>query len=118
MTETIEEGKGTELEEVKEEEMTRRVIYPRFYICVNEEGTGYTGEIHLPGVERDSITLRMNENYLVIKGKTERVDYVRSFGFGCPVDPATAKSRYREGLLTFDVEFKEPELRTVDIDVE
>ena len=118
MSEALKETEGTEIEEVKEEEMTRRVIYPRFYICVNEEGTGYSGEIHLPGVERDSITLRMNENYLLITGKTDRVDYVRSFGFGCPVDPGTAKSRYREGLLTFEVEFKEPDLRTVDIEVE
>jgi HSP20 family molecular chaperone IbpA len=119
MSESIKETKSSEIEEVKEEEtMTRRIISPRFYLCVKDSGTGYSGEIHLPGVDRDSITLRMNENYLVVSGKNDSIRYMRSFGFGCPVDPKTAKSKYREGLLTFEVDFKEPDLRTVDIEVE
>ena len=119
MSEAIEETKGSEIEEVKEEEKMRpRVISPRFYLCVKDSGTGYSGEIHLPGVDRDFITLRMNENYLLVSGKTDSIKYIRSFGFGCPVDPKTAKSKYREGLLTFEVDFKEPDLHTVDIEVE
>ncbi len=118
MSEAIKETEGSELEEVKEkEEMTERIISPRFYLCVKDSGRGYSGEIHLPGVDREFITLRMNENYLLVTGKTDSIKYIRSFGFGCPVDPKTAKSKYREGLLTFEVEFKEPDLRTIDIEV-
>lgn len=118
MEEVMQEKKGGEIEEVKEEKTTRRIILPRLYICVNDDGTGYTGEIHLPGVERDSIELKMSEDYLTVTGDADDVEYRRTYWFGCSVNPETAKSRYKEGLLTFEVDFVQPKLSTIDIEIE
>ncbi|TFG00534.1 MAG: Hsp20/alpha crystallin family protein [Promethearchaeota archaeon] len=118
MEEAIKEKEKMEVEDVKEEKTAQRIILPRLYICMKNDGSGYTGEAHLPGVDKDSITLKMNEDFLTINGKTKDVEYRRTYWFGCPVEPKSAKSKYKEGLLTFEVEFKEPDLSTIDIDVE
>ena len=117
MEKVTQEKEGTQIEEVKEEETTRRIILPRLYICVRDSGGGYTGEVHMPGVEKDSITLQMSEDYLTVTGKTDNVKYRRTYWFGYPIDPKSAESKYKEGLLTFEVDFKEPKLSTVDIDI-
>ena len=116
MTEVKKEESSTELQK-SEERKIRRVIRPEFTLCGDAEGTGYVGEVILPGADRDSIRLRMSEDFVSVEGKHEDVHYSRTLPFGCQVDPETARSTYKEGLLTFQVEFKEPEFTTVDVEV-
>ncbi|MBD3256672.1 MAG: hypothetical protein GF383_16380 [Candidatus Lokiarchaeota archaeon] len=118
MTEIEPKKSDTDVQEVKEEPITKRIYSPEFTLCVKDDSSGYTGEIYLPGADRDSIRLKLNESYLLVSGETDRVRYMRSFGFDCPIDPETAKATYKEGLLGFTVDFKEPELHTVDVDIE
>lgn len=116
MSESIEKDVGSG--EVEETKMRRRVIRPEFWLCPNEEGDGYTGEIYLPGVDKDSIRLKMSKDYLYIVGTSDSTRYIGSFGFGCQIDPKRARSTYKEGLLKFDVPFKEVKLHSIDVKIE
>jgi HSP20 family molecular chaperone IbpA len=116
MTEEISEEKSTEMEEVETKRYKLRA-FPEICSYINEEGTGYDIEIYLPGVERDTIDLKMDKDSIFVNGETERLRYVGSYGLCCPIDPDRATSTYKEGLLKISVPFKEPELKTVDVEV-
>lgn len=115
MTETKEEIVKTEKEVDKPVKMR---AFPEICAFTNEEGTGYDIEIYLPGVEKDTLDLKMNKDYITIYGETETVKYIGSYNLCCPVDTENVHSTYKEGLLKIHVPFKEPELRTIDVKIE
>ena len=101
-----------------EEEPVRIVLTPEYCSWTDDEGLGYNFEISLPGVEKETIKLRMGEETLFVVGDTERVRYVGSYTLCCPVEPEKATSTYKNGLLKIHVPFKEIEFHTVDVNVE
>lgn len=113
MTESKEEIVKTE-----EDKPVKIRAFPEICAFTNDEGNGFDIEISLPGVERDTIDLKMNKEYITIFGETETVNYTGSYQFCCPVDPDKAVSTYKEGLLKIHVPFKEPELHNIEIKVE
>lgn len=117
MTETKEEQVKTEIEE-KEDKPVKLRAFPEIWTFTNEEGTGYDIEIYLPGVEKDTIELKMNKDYLTVYGETETVKYNGSYNLCCPVDTEKVHSTYKEGLLKIHVPFKEPELQTIEVKIE
>ncbi|MFW9968932.1 MAG: Hsp20 family protein [Candidatus Odinarchaeota archaeon] len=117
MTETNEEITKPESEE-KEGKLVKMRAFPEICAFTNEEGTGFDIEIYLPGVEKDTIELKMNKDYFTLYGETETVKYDGSYQFCCPVEHEKAVSTYKEGLLKIHVPFKEPKLHTVEIKVE
>ena len=117
MSEIKEKEVTTEIE-IKETEKLKTKLFPEICTFTDEEGTGYSIEIYLPGVEKDTIELKMNKDYINIKGETENVEYEGSYQLCCPVDPEKATSTYKEGLLKIYVPFKDIELKTIDIKVE
>ncbi|MFX0037050.1 MAG: hypothetical protein ACFE9I_15575, partial [Candidatus Hermodarchaeota archaeon] len=62
MTEIKEEQIKTEIEE-KEDKPVKLRAFPEICAFTNDEGTGYDIEIYLPGVEKDTIELKMNKDY-------------------------------------------------------
>jgi len=117
LSDIIEKKTSTEIEE-KEEELTKRRIFPQICAVTNEEGTGYDIDIYLPGVEKDTIKLKMTQDYIRVIGESENSKFDGSYQLCCPVDPSKAKSKYKEGLLNIYVPFKEIELKTIDVKVE
>lgn len=117
MSETVKEEKRTDIEEVEDTKPSKLRVFPQICSYVNEDGTGYDIEIYLPGVDRDTIDLKMDKDSIFIKGDTDTLRYVGSYGLCCPVDPERARTRYKEGLLKLSVPFKEPELKTVDVKI-
>ncbi len=115
MSDIVESEKKTEIEEV--EEPTKRLISPEMCSYVNDEGTGYVIEIILPGVEKDTISLKLNEEYLFVRGETDTLKYIGDFGLCCPVDAGKAKSTYNNGLLKIEVPFKDLSSKTVDVEI-
>ncbi|MGV9171860.1 MAG: Hsp20/alpha crystallin family protein [Promethearchaeia archaeon] len=95
----------------------KRLIRPQITMCINEDSTGYIGEILLPGVEKTDISLRMSENFLTIDGERENIRYRGTYFLNCSVDPKTATASYKEDLLEFSVDLKEPKLSTIDIEI-
>ncbi len=117
MTEIEKVEDKTEIEKV-EEESRKIVLTPEMCSWTNDEGTGYKMEVYLPGVERDTIKLKMAEEYIFISGETDNVRYVGDFSFCCPVQHEKATSSYKNGLLKIFVPFKEIEFQTVDVTID
>ena len=88
-------------------------------VCMwpSDDYTRYHIEVTLPGVERESITLKFHEDSFFIKGETEDTFYIGSYAVGCEVDPEKAEAVYKNGLLKIEVPFKETELHTVDVEI-
>ena len=117
MSESVVTEESTETEKV-EEKPEKSVFYPEICSWMNDEGTGYIAEIYLPGVEKDTIKLKLNEENLFVSGETETVRYVGAYGLCCPVDAEKAKSTYKNGLLRVEAPYKEITLETVDVKIE
>ena len=108
------EEKPSEIEKV-EEEPTRTILTPQMYSWINEEDTGYEIEVYLPGVEKDTIKLRMSEDTFFVAGDTDRIRYVGYYTLCCPVEYEKATSSYKNGLLKIHVPYKEVEISSVDV---
>jgi len=119
VTETKEMVKTEEAEEIVESEQEktaiRRYIRPEYRLCINDDGTGYEGTFVIPGVEKETIDLKINEGFIRVSGEYENVRYGGTYFFEYRVDPKTAVSHYKEGLLKFTVDFKKPELSPVEV---
>ncbi len=100
--------------------MTEEKLYESPNVCMwpNDEHTQYHIEIELPGVEKDSIALKMHDDSFFIKGETDDIVYIGSYATCCEVDPEKAKAVYNNGLLKIDVPFKEPEFKSIAVTIE
>ncbi len=98
------------------EELEKRIISPNMCSWLDDEHNTSHIEIELPGVEKDTIKLRMHEDSFFISGETEQIRYIGSYSLCCPVIPENAKATYKEGLLTFDVPFK-TKFESVDVEI-
>ena len=110
-TEIIEEPK----EKVKNPSKARYV--PEICGFTSEDGTGYDFEVYLPGVDKDTIRVRMTNEYFGILGETDSKQYLGTYNFCCPVNPEKASAVYKEGLLKIHVPFEEVEVHTIDVGV-
>lgn len=104
------------MSEVKEEE--KFVRSPEVCSWADDEENTYKIEIQLPGVEKDSIKLKMHDDSFFIKGETEDTIYIGSYGVCCPIQPKEAKAVYKNGLLKIEVPFKEPVFQGIEINIE
>ncbi|MFW9880537.1 MAG: Hsp20/alpha crystallin family protein [Candidatus Thorarchaeota archaeon] len=109
------------LEQVKEEEVKEEDKYltsPEVCSWADDDSESYKIEIQLPGVEKDTIKLKMHDDSFFIKGDTEDTTYIGTFAICCPVRPEEAKATYKEGLLKIEVPFKESEYHSIDVKIE
>ena len=99
---------GGKLPTTREE--TRYQIPP---VDIYETEDGLTVEADLPGVEKDSIDVRVDDNVLTIQGKVKPValgngyhnefvmlDYFRQFELNEEVDQDKISADYKHGVLT------------------
>jgi len=115
----VEKVEEKPLEEKKvDEEPSRIVLTPEMCSWIDEEGTGYEMEVYLPGVEKESIKLRMTEDTVFVAGDTERIRYVGYYTLCCPVEHEKATSSYKNGLLRIHAPYKEIEMSSVDVTIE
>ena len=117
MSEVVESEKKTEVEEV-EEKPRKGVVSPDICSWTNDEGTGTIVEISLPGVEKDTIKLKMDKENIFIAGETDNLRYIGGYGLCCPVEAKEARSTYKNGLLRIEVPFMDVTLETVDVKIE
>ena len=117
MSEVVESEKKTEVEEV-EEKPRKGVVSPSICSWTNDEGTGTIVEIYLPGVEKDTIKLKMDKENIFVAGETDNLRYIGGYGLCCPVEAKEARSTYKNGLLRIEVPFMDVTLETVDVKIE
>jgi HSP20 family protein len=101
---------------------------PASDICENE--TGYLIAIDLPGIDRSSLEINVDDNRLVVKGtrlleeanqcraERPRGKFVRSFGIPGSVDQARIEAAYKDGVLQITLPGrKEQKTQRVEIKV-
>ncbi|MFX0027544.1 MAG: Hsp20/alpha crystallin family protein [Candidatus Hermodarchaeota archaeon] len=93
-------------------------VSPDICMWPNDEHDTYKIEITLPGVEKETIKLKMHEDSFFVKGESKNTVYIGSYAVCCPVDAEKAKATYKEGLLKVEVPFKEPEFHSVDVNID
>ena len=111
------EEKPSDIEKV-EEKSTRTILTPQMCSWIDEEDTGYEIEVYLPGVEKDSVKLRMSEDTVFVAGDTDRIRYVGYYTLCCPVEHEKATSSYKNGLLRIHVPYKEIIMSSVEVAIE
>jgi len=100
------------------EQKQKYIVAPEVCAWADEDHDTYRIEINLPGVEKDTIKLRMHEDSFFIKGETEDTVYIDSYTVCCEVDPDKAQANYKNGLLKVEVPFKDPMEGAIDIKIE
>ncbi len=104
--------------EIVEEKPKKRVLIPEICTYNNEDSTGSIIEIILPGVEKDTVKLKMNKDNLVVFGESETINYGAIYQLCCPVNPEKAKSTYKNGLLKIEVPYKDMLEDIIDLKIE
>lgn len=99
-------------------EKEKIIISPSICGWADDGHETYRFEVELPGVDKDTITLKMHEDSFFLKGETDNMVYVGSYTICCPVKPSEAKATYKNGLLKVEVPFKDPLEDAVDIQVQ
>lgn len=106
------------IEESKPKEWKKPVIRPDICSYTNEEGDGYIIDIVLPGVEKETIKLKLDEENIFIAGESDAIRYVGAYGLCCPIEPTKTKATYKNGLLKVETPLKEIKLDTIDVKIE
>ena len=117
MSEIIENETSSEMEQFKDKP-SKLIAYPQICAVENEDSTGFNIEIYLPGVDKDTIRLKMDREYILVTGETETVKYTGFYNLCCPVEPEKATTSYKEGLLKINVPYREIEMHTIDVKIE
>jgi HSP20 family protein len=73
--------------------------------------------IELPGVEKKDIKLQGTENSLVVSVDTPQREYYKKLEMPVKVDPKTAKSSYKNGVLEVTINKFEEEAEGEPIEI-
>jgi HSP20 family protein len=90
---------------------------PLVDVTIGDDGVKVIAE--LPGVEKKDITLGATSNSLTIDVDTESRKYYKEFDLPVEVDPTSAKSSYKNGVLEVSLKkIKEKRTKGVSIKIE
>jgi HSP20 family protein len=100
------------------EQKEKFIASPEICAWADDEHDRYHVEITMPGVEKETIKLKIHEDSFFIKGETDTTIYIGSYAICCPVKPEETKAIYKNGLLKIDVPFVDPMENAVDVKIE
>jgi len=88
-------------------------------ICsyLNNDQSKFIIEFTLVSVDKENISLTMNEHGCYLFAQSEDVDYTATFSFFCPVNPLKANASFEEAILTVEVPLKNALKDTVTVPV-
>ncbi len=91
---------------------------PDICACADEKYENLQIEVVLPGVEKENISFKIDENSFYVKASKEGVTYLDSYSIACPVDPEKAVAKYSNGILTVTIPYQQPIEKLVDVKIE
>ena len=103
---------------MSQQEIEKIIITPNTCMWPDDAHENYHIEIELPGVDKETIKLKMHGDSFFIKGETEDTVYVGSYPVCCEIEPEKAKAEYKNGLLKIDVPFREDEFKSIEVRID
>jgi HSP20 family protein len=100
------------------EGIEKYVVSPVICAWADDEHDIYHIEITMPGVEKNTIILKMHEDSFFVKGETDNTVYVGSYAICCPVSAEKSKAIYNNGILKVDAPFKDHMEGAVEVPIE
>lgn len=89
-------------------EIQRKKITADVCSYIDEDNGKLNLEINVPGVLKDKIKLRMQDDNFNLIAPRDSFDYVSTGSFCCPVKSTDAVANFENGLLRVSVPFKDP----------
>jgi HSP20 family molecular chaperone IbpA len=91
---------------------------PEIVMFIDVEKSKLMVEISLVAVEKEDISLMMDENGYFLSAPAEGgVDYVAAISFPRAVKPSEAKAIFKDGYLKIEIPFKDPLKNYVNVPV-
>lgn len=118
MIESVEKLEEGNVKKSEEKKIKKPIIAPQICSYDNEEGDGYIIEVILPGVEKDTINLKMDDENIFISGESDSIRYIGAYGLCCPIEPEKTEAIYKNGLLKIKSPLKEIKLNTIDVNID
>lgn len=116
------EAENSKLVDKEKEQKPKYRITPRFYSGMNRKDKSLNYEIHLPGVQKEKVSLKVLPNLVHLEAPREMEDsiivYTLSRYFPWEVDPDSIDAHCADGLLKFSVKVKDPLAEAVNIKLE
>jgi len=116
MTESIVEKKSEAIHE-QEQEIKYR-IRPKRYFNFDAENKEWELEVHLPGVQKSEIKLRILPNLYDLKAQRGEVLYSLTQYFPWDIETDSVKTKYKNGLLLVSGRIRDPMADAVPIKLE
>lgn len=76
--------------------------------CVDDQSSTLHLEFTIPGVRKEDINLKLNDDSFNLKADKSDIEYVSSGRFCCPVEIKKTKANYENGLLLINIPLKDP----------
>jgi len=90
-------------------------IRPTYYSNFNSDLGEFECEVHLPGVMKDDVKLRVLPELFDIKAKREHVLFTLTEYFPCELNINSLHAKYENGLLRMKAKIRDPLENAVDI---
>jgi len=94
-----------------------RRIAADFCSYVTEDDSALHMEFTIPGVKRENIKLKLQEDSFSLSALRDDTEYVSTGSFCCPVNAKDSHADYENGLLKLDIPFKDPWEGAVEIPI-
>jgi HSP20 family molecular chaperone IbpA len=102
--------------EVKTDVKPKYWAIPEYSAWVNADQIKL--EVELPGVRKETISLKTERNSLVLRARRNDIQYELDLDFIEDIEPEKTKAKYEEGLLTIELKRYNPMEHAVDIKIE
>ena len=93
---------------MKNEKHERRKLAADLCSCVDDEKSTLHLEFTIPGVKKNDINLKLNDDSFSLRAEKNDVEYVSTGSFCCPVEIGSTKANYENGLLLISIPLKDP----------
>lgn len=93
---------------MEKEMLNKRRLAAEICSCVDDKKSTLHLEFTLPGVKKEDIDLKLNEDGFNLRADKRDIEYVSSGSFCCPVEIKKTEANYENGLLYIEIPLKDP----------